>query len=603
MTQSAAVPSLQEDVIRARALDRSYTRGRAYYENGDVFSVTWRDGRLTAKVQGSQSEPYLVQVDFEGNDITGAYCTCPYDWGGDCKHIVAALLFMLHKPEQVDCRPSLADLFTPLNREQLVTLLLELAEDVPEILEPLERIASRLSTRGTASPASSAQPQPPVDLDLLRQQIRANVRAAVQTGHGDDWYDDEFYDSDLEAALTPALERGQALLDAGQARSALVLLETAAQAWDDGIDSLDEYVVEAFEDFAEEFTYPLAELWSEALLSADLTPEERKDWAEKLEEYAESLYGGVSLEMAATAAQQGWDYPPLVAAMQGNITSKGAWEGEVPDYADSLAEIRLRILDQRGQHQEYLNLAQAEGQVMSYLHMLIRLNQIDKAVNEAMEMLTMPDDFLAVARKMAEHGFDEQALSLAKYALTLDETQGKGALAEWLRDQAQASGQMDLALQAAQCALDEHPNLENYRAIQKVTGKQWEQLRPAALDAVARGSSAEDKVAVYLYEKMYPQAMEIVDNTSWYYNITPVIEAVKTEYPEWAFEQCRKRAEGIMDAGRSKDYATAAEWLCLGRDILCAAEMQSAWESYLSHLLKIHHRKYALVPLLKNLQQ
>lgn len=602
MTQSTKLPSLREDAIRARASERSYARGETYYENGDVFSAVWRNGHLTAEVQGSQHEPYFVQVDFEGNDITGAYCTCPYDWGGDCKHIVAALLFMLHEPEQVAFRPPLEDLLAPLSREQLMTLLLDLSMDVPETLEPLERLLARLVTQEASSSTASSQPPPPIDLDLLWRQIKADLRASIQTGYSG-WYDDDFYDSDLGEALTPALEQGRALLDAGQARSALVLLEAATQAWDDGINSLDEYVVEAFEGFAEEFTQPLAELWIEALLWADLTPQERKDWAQQLDEYAASLYGGHSLKMAATAAQQGWDYPPLVAAMQGNITSKGAWEGEAPNYADSLAKIRLRILDQRGQYQEYLNLAQAEGEIMSYLYMLIRLNQIDKAVNEAMETLTMPDDFLSVTRKMAEHGFSEQALSLGQHALTLDKRRGKGDLAEWLRDQAQASGRTSLALQAAQCALDEHPNLENYRALQKVAGKQWKQLRSAALDAVARSKSAEDKVAVYLYEKMYPQAMKVVDSTAWYYNITPVIKAVKTEYPEWAFEQCRKRAEGIMDAGRSKDYATAAEWLRLGRDILYAAEMQSPWESYLSHLLEIHRRKYKLVPLLKNLQQ
>lgn len=45
--------------------------------------------RVTAKVQGSQL--YEVRLDLNRDDF-GARCSCPYDWGGYCKHIVATLL-------------------------------------------------------------------------------------------------------------------------------------------------------------------------------------------------------------------------------------------------------------------------------------------------------------------------------------------------------------------------------------------------------------------------------------------------------------------------------------------------------------------------------
>ncbi|MBS3793159.1 SWIM zinc finger family protein [Candidatus Bipolaricaulota bacterium] len=45
--------------------------------------------RVTAKVQGSQL--YEVRLNLGRNDF-GARCSCPYDWGGYCKHIVATLL-------------------------------------------------------------------------------------------------------------------------------------------------------------------------------------------------------------------------------------------------------------------------------------------------------------------------------------------------------------------------------------------------------------------------------------------------------------------------------------------------------------------------------
>lgn len=44
---------------------------------------------MKAKVQGSQL--YEVRLELDEPDFD-AVCTCPYDWGGYCKHIVATLL-------------------------------------------------------------------------------------------------------------------------------------------------------------------------------------------------------------------------------------------------------------------------------------------------------------------------------------------------------------------------------------------------------------------------------------------------------------------------------------------------------------------------------
>ena len=594
------LPSLTEDTVRTRASQQSFVRGREYLESSNVMGVTWREGQLSAQVQGSDWEPYVVRVRFDGQDIGYADCTCPYDWGGDCKHIVAVLLFLVHTPELIEQRPSIADLLSPLNREQLVDMLLELAYDFPAIIDTLESLASRATQAKEAPQTPTGQPF--IDFNLLRRQIKAGLRASIQSGH-DAWGEDRFYDSDLGSALEPALEQAQSYLNAEDLRSALAILEAAAAAWDEGISSLDEYVQEAFEDFADEFTSPLAELWAEALLSADLTPDERAYWVESLEEYCESLYGGSSLELALAAAQQGWDYPPLMAVLQGDVTENGAWEGEAPEYADFLAEIRLQVLERRGQFQEYLYLAEAEGQFMPYLHMLVRLGETDKAVGEAMESLTQPEDILVLARSIAEHGPIEKAFSLAQDGLELKSPQGKAELAVWLRDQALRHRRNDLALWAAQRSLAEKASLENYRRLQEFAGSEWERLKPEALKTVAADISPDNQVDVYLYEKMYPQAIETVGSAGWFYQIDKVIEAVKAEYPEWAFEQCSQRADQIMDAGRAKDYAIAADWLRRGRDILVAAGMHARWDAHLSALMETHQHKYKLRPMLQNLRR
>ncbi len=181
----------------------------------------------------------------------------------------------------------------------------------------------------------------------------------------------------------------------------------------------------------DEYLTDLGRLWAEALLTADLTPQERAWWEERLDDWADGMPGGSALEIAVAAAAQGWDYPPLVAVFQGHITQKGAWEDEVPDFADDLAEIRLRILERQGRFEEYLNLAEAEGQFMLYLQMLIRLGRNEQAFADARDGLAAPGEVLTIARALAEHGDVERALELAAHGLAMEATSGRAVLAEW----------------------------------------------------------------------------------------------------------------------------------------------------------------------------
>lgn len=137
------------------------------------------------------------------------------------------------------------------------------------------------------------------------------------------------------------------------------------------------------------------------------------------------------MEIAVTVVQQGWEYPPLRAAMDGKITELGAWEGEPPYFADDLARIRLAILERWGEYAAYLNLAQADGQFTPYLHMLAKQGQSNKAVAEAQRFLTQPTDLHALARTLAEQGEYAQAIRLARHGLGLVEEQDEAELAAW----------------------------------------------------------------------------------------------------------------------------------------------------------------------------
>ncbi len=183
-------------------------------------------------------------------------------------------------------------------------------------------------------------------------------------------------------------------------------------------------------------------LLAEALLSQNLSPEEREDWLEDIEEWDEDV---VEVEIVRTALEQWWDYPPLVAVLKGHITEKGAWEGEPPDFADELALARLRILERQGRFQEYLYLAQAEGQLNLYVNMLARIGRVEQAVEEARTCLMSPDEFLHPAQTLAAQGHITAALQVAAFGLEQESRWSCYNLARWTAEQAERAGNAALA--------------------------------------------------------------------------------------------------------------------------------------------------------------
>src|SRR6185295_7140140 len=128
-----SIPKLSEATIRAQSSPDSFSRGRNYYDSGAVSDLALRGARLQAEVEGSQYTPYRVSIAFDQDGITSASCTCPYDWGGWCKHIVAVLLTCLYEGDEIETRPSLDTLLADLDRVQLQALLVGMAERNPEL--------------------------------------------------------------------------------------------------------------------------------------------------------------------------------------------------------------------------------------------------------------------------------------------------------------------------------------------------------------------------------------------------------------------------------------------------------------------------------------
>jgi hypothetical protein len=88
-----SLETLTESDLRGPLTGKSLKKARNYVHY--VQDPVRRGNTLTAEVHGTRL--YQVEVDVESDGIH-ARCTCPYDWGGYCKHVGAVLLKWIQSP-------------------------------------------------------------------------------------------------------------------------------------------------------------------------------------------------------------------------------------------------------------------------------------------------------------------------------------------------------------------------------------------------------------------------------------------------------------------------------------------------------------------------
>ena len=593
---------ITEAAVRALASAQSYDRGYRYYRSSSVFDITRRGNFIAAKVEGSDYDPYRIEVTVDDTGVIDTSCTCPYDWGGICKHIVATLLIAIHQPEAIVEKPSLTILLADLTADQLRRILLGMAEMGSEFADLIEREVTWLRDQPDASATSSSLPVL-VDLSAIRREIHKDFRLAgkgdsFQLGYYDEYAGLEVYPDEI---LQPHLEKVGAQLDAGDVETAVTLINTIMDAYTDGLTDLDEWVYEYNDDVLNEANLTLGATLAEVLLSLDMKPKQQERWLAQIDDWEDALG---DLAIAETAIKHGWSYPPLVAAMQGHITEKGAWEGDAPDFADELAQVRLHILARQGRTQAYIHLAEAEGQTELAINMMAQSGDIEKAVAEAKAYLVYPREMLILAQTLAAKGELAAALNVAEHGLSLEPQHGKVELAQWTRQQASTAGNHELALNAAQLAFSNSYALVDYTALQQLAGDKWQTIKPKLLQKLQQSQSVSHKIDIFLHENMLTEAMQALDKTHFAmeHELHRVIEATKERHPDWGIRKCQRQAEVIMDEGKAKVYDTAVSWLRTARDIYLQHQRQQQWEAYLNSLLEKHQRKYKLVPMLSSIR-
>lgn len=140
------MPKITESMIRAGASPESFRRGEEYYREGALSNTIIQGTLLSGECASTYAPYYRVQVELDQAGIADASCTCLYEYGGYCKHIVALLLAYLRHPKSFAVRKAPAELLSDLDHNDLTTILTKLIQEQPDLYDRIEAMTSVPST-------------------------------------------------------------------------------------------------------------------------------------------------------------------------------------------------------------------------------------------------------------------------------------------------------------------------------------------------------------------------------------------------------------------------------------------------------------------------
>jgi uncharacterized Zn finger protein len=580
---------ISEVTIQHNATDSSFIRGEEYFDRGAVTDIVRRGNQIQSQVEGSEAEAYRVMLQTDSGGITAVYCTCPYDYGGWCKHIVATALTWVREPDRIENRPTLAELLQPLNLAQTQHLVEILVENQPELIEQVDRQVVML----THSVTPKQQPTPrktTIDPTPIQRQVKQIMREGIRALE-DGYEEDPFSDGLMEL-----IEKAGAFSRKGDGNSAIAILEAITTAYVGEWGDLLDYGGEAYS-----IADSLDKAWTEAILCTELSQPEVVDWSVLLEEWQDQIDADFSMSIAAL--HQGWHDPDLQAVLQGDVSFlSGTLDAY---YAENLASIRLQILDRQERQQEYLNLARAAGLLIPYLTRLVELGDVDLAMITARDRMSTAEEVFALAKTLREQEHFAEALTIAAAGLPLPGG-CRYNLAHWTSELAEGLGNPAIAMDASVLAFKLRPSFADYQRAHHFAATNWPSLKPDLLQTLRQyreWGASEAKVDIFLYEGLIEDAIQSVRSGSVYGTtlVHRVMEAARSQQPDWVIEEARKQAEPIIDRGKADRYQEAVAWLQQAKAAYLASGQADAWRTYYGQLRSTHARKRKLMELFNRL--
>jgi uncharacterized Zn finger protein len=575
------------DQIRARATTQSFSRGESYYYRGAIFDTVRRGNELEGRCEGSEYTPYHIRVTLdEAGDVGAASCTCAYDWGGDCKHIVALLLTYLHKPELFEERVPLQDTLDARSQEDLIALIRQMVARYPDLQTLIDR------------PIPAQQPDnQPVDIESFRRELRQAVRMF-----------DEWEDHTAEYTIYSVTGAAQRFQDAGDWRSACAIYRVIIE--ESLVDDHD--VVDDEGDFLTAVNDVLERLVN--CLEHDEIAQHDTERQAVLDRLLDAVI---------------WDIDMGGYGLGDNVMPEALLEHVKPDDLPAIRE-RIQAAQQRKAQSHY-----GEWGVEAYESLLMQLDALDNTdpevtlqrlreqglhrlvfkkllsmgrVQEAAvviaEDLPGPYERLQVLPMLATAGHEDTAVRLARETLN---SQFDDGLAHWLAQRYTARGDQKALFDLRLHSMQHNPNEAYYTALKQAaeTVGTWESVRPEIIRQLEHNKKFDVLTRVYLRDQEWDAAWNTLarlpqDSPKDGMNFTrrdldfEVAERSRHACPQKAIPVYIDYARREINRRSRGNYAQAAVYLAIVRELYQQLGDEGAWHNLIGGIRAEFRRLPAL---------
>ena len=600
-----------------------YARAKSYVDSVSELSRT-EDGWLVAR--GSGSREYVTMVRRIGEGEFDQACTCPYDHGGPCKHVVAVLLAALVRVKRHEEIPVLQpddELYLELadyldgksdddgrcdesGEPTAVEAMLagksreELLEIVASLVREFPGAARWLGEREQLATGKIDQL-----VGTLRNEIRNLTATDYWSGYGDCFEDAPDYSS-VEKRL-------QALLDQGHADA---VFELGEELWERG-----NWQVESFDDdgmIASDIARSMR-IVLRALPDTKLSRPEQLIWLfDRMRENAYDLLDGAD-ELIDDARYVTADWRELAAALEAQLakmqhSGRGHLENQYPRryVVDQLTDAYRRA----GEPEKAIPLLEKEAEPCLHYDLLVEhllaAGETGRARSWCIEGYG----------KMVEQAPD-MALTLQRRLRELAETEGNFALAAAYRAQdffRYPSMSAFCELREASEKIDGWPAVREAvigylrsgkRSAARTGSSAWPLPEPEVGTATMPGNAGlwrfpklDVLIGIAILEARHDNTValfaELCRANQHNRDISEkVAESVVASHPDTAIEIWRTTVDTLIAMVKTTAYQEAMVYLRKIREVLRQTDRLAEWSAMIAELRARNKPKRNLMALLK----
>lgn len=583
MSEKAKITQKQ---IQSRASSQSFSRGKALYSEGAISKAIRRGDEIEARCSGSYSEPYRVWAKLGDSVIISTGCNCEYDWGGDCKHIIALLLTYMNEPDQFEERPTRQVALMSRDKEDLVDIILLMLTRYPDLQNIVDQPTFNEVIKGKAA----------LDILAFRQGLR-------------DSFQNDDYDMDYPAASADGKVREISLVatrfsERGDWLNAALIYRTILEEF---AELSEEYYYDEYGELAYEINAVVLcidDCLKQPIVINDDT-ERRAIFDALLGVYIWDInFGGIDIGIDAPDIIlkhiRKEDIPSIRQLIESIRDQKLKQQNEqwaVKAYNELLTD--LDILDNTDP-EIILERLRSQGMYELLVNKLLSLQRVDDATAVVKQHIQGEYERIKALELFIDFDYVELALQIAEEGLT---TIIDLNVLTWLIDMYYERNNQEKLLQWQQVMMAYHPLAANYKNLKQtaLTLNQWDAIRPQVIANLQQKQEFDTLTRIYLIDGEWTLAWETLPKaklTSIYgepLDLT-LAQASYEAMPEQAIPVYIKYARMAIDNRNRDQYAVAAGLLATVQMIYDQMDEIEKWEQLIAHI----RREFKNLPALKD---